>query len=220
MRSAGAGRKRGSASKRVELLAKLAPLLRAPVDVERMLRSIASLLAAEIGQYCVIDCIDRNGELRRVEIEHADASRRARLRVVCEDAAFPPTGRVVRMLAKGTSELVSKVEGARARALSDLALLRDESVKSYMAATVSCGGAPLAVVTLVVTQGTRRYGADELGMLEASAEWIGLGLENALRRETLTASRTRSGIPPRGSEPPASRSEQRAKRAGERAGGR
>jgi GAF domain-containing protein len=219
MRSA--GRKRGSASKRVEVLAKLAPLLRAPVEGERMLRSVATLLAAEIGQYCIIDGLDRNSELRRLEIEHADASRRARLRVLCEDAVFSPTGRVVRMLAKGTSEIVSSVEGgARARALSDLSLLRDETVKSYMASTVSMGGAAIAVITLVVTQGTRQYGADELAMLEAAAEWIGLGLENALRRETLIGSGTRSGIPPRPSEPPASRSESRPKRYGARASGR
>src|SRR5688572_4238795 len=108
--------KRGAATKRLDLLAKLRPLVRAAVEPERMIRSVTSLLAVEIGQYCIADVIDRRGGLRRLEIEHADPSRRARLRVACEDALFEPTGRVARLSANGGHEHVPRVsDAARAR---------------------------------------------------------------------------------------------------------
>lgn len=199
------GRKRGSASKKIELLTKLSPLLRSAIDPERMLRSVASLLAVEIGQYCIVDFMDRSQQLRRIDIVHADQSRNARLRVLCEDTRFAAGGRLVRLLAKGGSEIASKVDGARARAVSDIVLLAGESPRSYMATTVNVGGVPIAVLTMVVTNGTRRYGTDELVMLETAAQWIGLGVENAQRRERESIVPPRySGYPSRATEPPAS----------------
>ena len=190
--------KRGAATKRLDLFAKLRVLLRAPVDPERMLRSVTSLVAVEIGQYCIADIVDRRGALRRLEIEHADPSRRARLRVACEDAVFEPGGRVARLVASGGSEVVGRVtEGAKARALADIRLLDGDRVRSYMAAAVPVNGAPMAVLSVVVTSGTRRYDDADLECLVAIAEWTGLGLENAIRREAQAHATTeRVTVPP------------------------
>ncbi len=199
--------RRGAANKQLDTLGSLRRLLRAPVDPERMLRSVATLLAVEIGQFCVVDVVDRRGVMRRLEIQHADASRHARLRVACHDATFPAGGRVARLLERGGSELTARVtESTRTQKLADLAVLRDEHVKSYMAATVGVNGAPMAVLTLVATHGTRRYDDDERAFLDQIADWTGLGVENALRREAQP--RTSVAPPPPGAtddEPPASR---------------
>lgn len=176
--------RRGAANKQLDTLASLRRLLRSPVDPERMLKSIASLLAVDVGQYCIVDVVDRRGAVRRLDIQHADASRQARLRVACHDATFPVGGRVARLLERGGSELVARVsDAARTQKLADIVLLRDEPVRSYVAATVSVSGAPMAVLTLVATHGTRRYDDDERAFLETVADWTGLGVENALRRE-------------------------------------
>lgn len=186
--------KRGAANRRLDLLAKLRPLLRARVDPERMLRSVTSLLAVEIGQYCIADVVDAHGGLRRLEIEHADPSRRARLRVASEDAVLEPNGRVARLAATGGSEVMGRVtEGAKSRSLGDIRLLDGDRVRSYMAAAVPVNGATMAVLSLVVTNGTRRYDDADLGFLVNVAEWTGLGLENALRREP----QARATLPPR-----------------------
>lgn len=186
--------KRGAAGKRLDLLAKLRPLVRAPVDAERMIRSVASLLAVEVGQYCIADVVDRRGTLRRLDIEHADPSRRARLHVACEDAIFEPGGRVARLVASGTGELVARVsEAARARLLSDVQLLDGERVRSYMAAPVTVNGATMALLTLVVTNGARRYDDADHAFLCGVAEWAALGIENSLRREA----QPRATTPPR-----------------------
>ena len=168
----------------MDLLTRLRQLLRAPVEPERMLRSVASLLAVEIGQYCIADVMDRTGTVRRLGIEHADPSLRARLLVACEDAELAPEGRVARLFRAGGAELVARVsEATAARQLGDIRLLKDERVRSYMAASVVVSGAPWAVLTLAATHGTRRYDEGELSFLEGVAEWVGLGIENALRRE-------------------------------------
>ena len=192
---ASSGAKRGAIAKRLDLLAKLQPLLRAPVAPERILRSVASLLAVEIGQYCIADFVGKDGTLKRLEIEHADPSRRARLLVACEDASLGPDSRVARVIAAGGRELVARVSDAvRGRALADVQLLDGERVRSYMAAAVPVNGAAMALLTLVVAHGARRYDDDDAAFLGAVADWVGLGLENALRREA----QPRASTPPRG----------------------
>lgn len=175
--------KRGAAQRRVELLARLAPIVRANVDAERMLRSVARFLAVETGQFCIVDFVGRTGAVRRLAIEHADASRRPRLRVACEDTAFDRGGRVLRLLASRGSELVARATGPKARALDDVRTVDGERVSSCMAAAVSVNGEAAAVLTLAVTSGLRRYDEADLAFLSSIADWVGLGLENALRRE-------------------------------------
>ena len=192
--------KRGAATKRLDLLAKLRPLVRASVEPERMIRSVTSLLAVEIGQYCIADVVDRRGGLTRLEIEHADPSRRARLRVACEDAVFEPNGRVAKLVAHGGHECVPRVsDAARARSFGDIQLLDGEKTRSYMAATVQANGSVVAVLTLVVAHGTRRYDDADLAFLVAVADWLGLGLENASRRDSTYTNRTpaKASVPPR-----------------------
>lgn len=187
-------KKRGRAAKRLELLGRLRPILRSAVEPERMLRTAASLLAIEIGQYCIADIVDRHGAVRRIEIGHADPSRRAALRVSCEDADPGSSGRIDRLLGPIGSELIPRVtEAARNRALHDLVMLPGEIVRSYMAASITVADSPLAVLSLVTVTGTRRYDEDDLAFLVSVADWIGLGLENAQRRE---APPRASGFPP------------------------
>lgn len=166
-----------------------------------MIRSVTSLLAVEIGQYCIADVVDRRGGLSRLEIEHADPSRRARLRVACEDAVFEPNGRVGKLVANGGHEYVPRVsDAARARSFGDIQLLDGEKTRSYMAATIHSNGSVVGVLTLVVAHGTRRYDEADLAFLVAVADWLGLGLENASRREPLPAGRSNAGrasVPPR-----------------------
>lgn len=169
-----------------------------------MLRSVARLLAVEIGQYCVVDVVDRRGSIRRLVIEHPDASRQGRLRVACDDAELDAEGRVARLFERGGSELTARVtEAVRARQLGDVVLLKDDVVKSYMAAAVVVNGSSMAVLTLVATHGTRRYDEVERAFLEQIADWTGLGVENALRREAQP--KTSVAPPPGDDEAPASR---------------
>jgi GAF domain-containing protein len=148
-----------------------------------MVRSVARLLAVEIGQYVVADLVDRAGVLRRVHIEHADPRETPRLAALRDLTVLEPRGRTPRLLSKGGSELVANVSDAvRKKALSDLVVDR-KPVRSYMATTIVVDGSPLGVLSLVTTRRKRRYTEEDADLLAAVADFVGLGLENALRRE-------------------------------------
>jgi hypothetical protein len=175
--------KRGTAARQVRLLDELRPVLRAEVSPERMLRAVAAVLA-RAGDYCIADAIDAHGRVRRVEIAHADPSRREKLRVAAQDTSHGHDGRIARLLRSGGAEIASKVTlSVASERLADIVLLRDERVRSYMAATVSVSGAPMAVLTIVTTRVASAHGTDDLAFLRVVADWTGLGLENALRGE-------------------------------------
>ena len=158
-------------------------MLRAEGTPERILRSVANMLAAS-GDYCIADIIDAHGRMRRLEIAHADPSRREKLRIAAEDVRHAENGRVARLLREGSSEMVASVKrGAASERLADIVLLRGELVRSYIAAAISVSGTPMAVLTMVKTQARHAFGAGDLAFLEIVADWTGLGMENALRRE-------------------------------------
>lgn len=183
--------KRGVAARRLIVLEELRVILSADSTAERMLRAVAAHLATG-GDYCIADMIDRDGTLRRLEIAHADPSRRERLRVAAEHTRFEPAGRVSTLLGTGGAEVVGRLTRAGAARASDLALLQGETAGSYMAAAILVSGAPTAVLTIVACQVGRHFDSDELAFLRVIAEWTGLGLENALRREQ----QPRDTVPP------------------------
>lgn len=174
--------KRGVATRRLIVLEELRVILQSDLTAERMLRAVAAHLAKG-GDYCIADMVDRQGTLRRIEIAHADPSRRERLRVAADETRFEPDGRVAALLGGGGAEVVGRVTKAGAVRAADIVLLQGETFGSYMAVSISVSGAPMAVLTMVASQSGRQFDADELGFLKVVGEWTGLGLENALRRE-------------------------------------
>ena len=176
--------KRGVATRRLIVLEELRVILHGDLTAERMLRAVAVHLANG-GDYCIADMIDRDGTrtLRRIEIAHADPSRRERLRVAADETRFEQEGRVASLLGTGGAEVVSRVTRAGAARAADIVLLQGETFGSYMAVSIKVSGAPMAVLTMVACQASRQFEADELGFLKVVGEWTGLGLENALRRE-------------------------------------
>lgn len=148
------------------------------------MRSVVRLLATEIGDYAIVDAHDRRGALRRLEIAHADPSKRARLRVACADADVEGCERVIRLfVGEGAAgELVARITRATRAKIADVVLPDEPTIGSYMAAVVSVSGAPWGVLTMIATS-ARRYDDGDLALLVSVADWCGLGIENALRRE-------------------------------------
>lgn len=192
--------KRGALARRFEILAHLRVLLRAEVTPERMLRSVAAMLA-QYFDFCVADIVDAQGDLRRIAIAHADPSRREQLRVLANETLHPPQGRVATLVAEGGTEHIARVTAAaRARSLPDLAHL-DERIASEMAVAISVGGAPMAVLTILSTSRGRAIDANDVHFMKCVAEWTALGLENAVRRHLQP--RTSVAPPPPSYAPPA-----------------
>ncbi len=174
--------KRGVAARRLVVLEELRFILGTDLSPKRMVRAVAAHLAIG-GDYCIADMIEPGGSLRRLEIAHADPSRRERLRVTADETHLARGGRVATLLASGGAEVVPRLTRAAAARASDIVLLQGETFGSYMSASIMVSGAPMVLLTVVACQNGRQFDADELGFLKVVGEWTGLGLENALRRE-------------------------------------
>lgn len=188
--------KRGIAARRLDALDQLRRALVIEATPEDLLRATARVLAAAFGDYCVADMIDRRGSASRLVIAHPDESRFVKLDVAVELARkeLAVNVRIERLLAIGTGEMMARVgAGYRARSLGDLLLLAGVDVQSYMASIVWTSGAPIGVLTMARAHALKRYRDDDHAFLDAAAEWTGLAMENALRRERQPRA---SGSPP------------------------
>lgn len=190
--------RRGACARQLALLDPLREILRGPSDPEEMVRLVTTLLAREVGQYGIADVIDRSGSLRRLVAAHADPGRIGRVLAACDRS--DPGPRSASLFNAAAAELITDVtrEESTTR-LADLDFLQRERIRSYMAQPLIVDGAPYGVLTLVMTTGPRRYGPEDMDLFEVVADWTGLGLENALRRE---AQPRLSSFPP-ADQPPA-----------------
>ncbi len=192
---------RGTAIRQLEALSELRHVLRSGAAPEKILGEVASIAASRIGHYCLVDTVDRRGVTTRLTIAHADAGRRVKLDVALQAARAAPTvnPRVTRLIAGGKSEILPtvRVSSTRARLLADVKLLEGEEVCSYLASIVFVNGVAVAVITLVRTDVKRPFDAGDRSLLEAIADWTGLGIENAQRREDGPQRKVAQPAPPR-----------------------
>jgi PAS domain S-box-containing protein len=158
--------------------------LASSLDYRSTLASVAKLAVPRIADWARVDVIE-NGRLRTLAVEHVDpkkvelALELARRYQESPDAEQGPP-HVVRT---GESELVSEIsdEGLAELAVDDfhLELVRELGVQSYMCIPLSTRGEVVGVISFVVAESGRRFGAEDLAVAEELARRAGTAVENA-----------------------------------------
>ncbi len=165
-------------------MAEASALLAGSLDYATTLRSIARLAVVHLADWCIVDMLEADGSIRRVEVataDPADAADAAKL------AQHPPASDrnagVAKVLRTGVPELLPEVPEAFlhevARNADHLAVLRRVGFRSYMGIPLVARGRTLGALNFISTRPGRRYGPADLALAEDLARRAALAVDNA-----------------------------------------
>ncbi|UQA54839.1 PAS domain S-box protein [Polyangium aurulentum] len=177
---------------RLAFLAEASATLSSSLDYQATLTRLARLALPALADVCVVDVVDDEGRIHRMEVLHADPARQAALdrigRAAPQAGAVHPVGRALAtgepVLGEGT-EAFSPADPTLAGAMSELGLA------SYMVVPLSARGRTLGVITCL-SGGERGYGPVDLTLAMELTRRAAMAIDNArLYREAQEALRSR-----------------------------
>ena len=175
---------RERAERRLRFLADASSHLAASLDYDTTLERVVWLAVPALADWCFVDMLEENGEIRRVEVAHADQTR-------SEEAAllrsYPPDRRasegIARVLRTGVPELIRDVVDSRlpgiTRDAQHQAVVQSLGVVSLIRVPLVARGRTLGVITLASTDPGRRYGAPDLALAEELGRRCAVAVDNA-----------------------------------------
>src|SRR5438094_3218684 len=182
--------------RRTRFLANVSALLATTLDYEATLRNLARLAVPELGDWCVIDMLDEQAQMRRVAVAHVEPAKESlaweleRRYPMRPDDAYSPA----RVAHTGRAELLPEVsEAILAEAAHDVAhldLLRQLGLASSMCVPLIARGRTLGALSVAISRSGRRYTREDLAFTEEVAARAALAVDNArLYREAQETSR-------------------------------
>ncbi len=171
--------------RRSEFLAGVSELLAGTLDYEAVLAQLARLAVPSLGDWCAVDVLGEDGQIKRLAVAHTDPDKvqwgyELQRRFPLDPQAVRG---VVNVLRTGQSELYSEIPDAllmaTARNPEHLAALREVGFSSAMIVPLSARGRTLGAITLVMAESGRRYGKADLHLAEDLARRAGLAVDNA-----------------------------------------
>ncbi len=185
----------------LRMLAEAGMILASSLDYETTLQRVASLAIPRMADWCAVDIIGEDGQVRRLGVAHADPSKadladqlrsqypryRADLRVL---AGLP------RVLQTGRSEFYPEVDEAQlatlARNPEHLRITQQIGMRSIIIVPLVARGRVLGAIACAYAESGRRYTMADLALAEELARRAALAVDNArLYREAQRAVRVR-----------------------------
>jgi GAF domain-containing protein/anti-sigma regulatory factor (Ser/Thr protein kinase) len=174
-----------SARDRLSFIAEASELLASSLELEETLQQVAMLAVSSLADWCSIELVDDDGQLRNAATAHVDPAKvamaqelRGRYPIDPDD----PTG-VPNVIRTGRSELYPEitdellVEGARDD--EQLALLRGLGLRSVLIVPLAARGHTLGAITLVSAESGRTYGSEDLRFGEDLARRAAVAVDNS-----------------------------------------
>src|SRR5213593_3586546 len=171
--------------RRSRFLANVSALLVTTLDYEATLRTLARLAVPELGDWCVIDMLGEEAQMRRVAVAHVEPAKESlaweleRRYPMRPDDAYSPA----RVAHTGRAELLPEVtEAILAKAAHDAAhldLLRQLGLASSMCVPLIARGRTLGALSVAISRSGRRYTQVDLAFTEEVAARAALAVDNA-----------------------------------------
>lgn len=170
---------------RAAFLAEVARTLSASLEYEKTLPSVASLAVPRIADWCAVDIIAEDGQLQRLAVAHADSEKVLLGRMLAdrypEDAANP--GWVHSVLTSGQPVILENIPDSfietAAQDDEHLRLLRGLKLCSYLSVPMMTDSRPFGVLTFIMAESSRHYGAEDVGLAQEVAALASLAVQNA-----------------------------------------
>jgi PAS domain S-box-containing protein len=173
------------AEARSRYLARASTVLGSSLDLNATLQSVADLAVPDVADWAFVELVQGNGSIKRVAWAHADPE----LAQIAHayDARYPlrrddeaGSARVVRT---GTPELVEEIPEAFfdtvAHDPEQLRILTGMGFRSYVIVPLIARGHVLGDLALAYSASGRRYGSEDLDMLQALADACAMAIDNA-----------------------------------------
>ncbi len=186
-------------------LSDVSQVLAATLDDDAILSHIAALAVPRVADYCIVDIIESDRQLRRVAVHHADPGFAATLAELAD--RYPPRplplAGVPAVLREGvmsfSAEFSSGELEAAAQDSRHLDLLRALNPQSVVMVPIWLAGRVGGAITLARTDANRRYTQADAAMAEELARWAAQAISNArvhqaTRRARLEAERAAQRI--------------------------
>ena len=184
-----------TAAHRARFLAEVSTVLSSSLDYESTLKSVARLVVPTLADWCVIDIMNSEGNLERLEAAHVDPEK---VKWATElYRRYPPnldaSQGIAQVLRTGKSEYYSEVSDDQIVAVAQdeehLKILREVGFRSAMIVPLKTREHILGVLSFVATaESGRSYSRDDLLLAEEMARQAAIALENAqLYREAQEA---------------------------------
>ncbi|HEX9108369.1 MAG TPA: ATP-binding protein, partial [Longimicrobiales bacterium] len=175
-------RKRGEEARR--FLAEAGSILSSSLDYQTTLQAVARLAVTGVAEICIVDVIERDGIIRRLEFAHRDPDKQAlvaELKVFPLDRALPHL--VFKALETGKSQLVRDVPDDYFRGISQgehhYQLLKALDICSHVVVPMIAHSRTTGVITFVRCTDDRPYDEEDLGLVEELARRAAIAVENA-----------------------------------------
>ncbi len=169
------------------------------LDAESTLRAVARLAVPALADCCMVDLVEPEGELRRMEVAHVnpekeEIAREIRRRFPLEPVSNHP---VVDVIRTGKPLLVPRLSDHFLRSIAfdsrHLGMLRDLAYTSGMFVPLIARGRNLGAMSLLASESGREFTSTDLQVAEELARRAAVAIENArLYDAAIEASRAKS----------------------------
>ncbi len=169
-------------------------ILAASLDYETTLQHLAHLLVPYLADWCTVHVVQADGSVSQVAVAHMDEAKVAWARQLEKRWAYDPDApsgvpRVIRTAeVEIYSEITDEMLVAGARDAEQLEVLRSVGLTSCMILPLRSQGRTLGAMSLFAAESGRRYGPEDLPLVEDLAYRAATAIENArLYREAQEA---------------------------------
>jgi PAS domain S-box-containing protein len=172
------------AGEQQRFLAEAGALLAASLDYEETLRRLCRMAVPVLADLCVLDLVDDDGRVRRVDAAHDGPAHAPSLEALLRVAPLPGSADPVAVALRTGAPVVSnhpRAAGAEpaADALRPAGIAERLGIQAFMAVPLVAGGRVLGSLLLCVTHSGRRYDDSERVRAEELARRAALAIDNA-----------------------------------------
>ncbi len=168
---------------RLRFLADIGEWLTTLLDSQRTLASVARLSVPLLGDLCIVDVLEEDGSVKRVEAAFANPNRETHLKAELMRVAPRPNADTpqARVLASGEPIHLPAAESVESVATDHEygRVMRMIGLRSLLVVPLASRGRVLGTLTLAFCESERRYSPSDLAFAGEVARRVALALDNA-----------------------------------------